>query len=187
MNSHLQLLQGIQNKKIEAFEELYKLYYSDATIFAQTYVYRLDIAEDLVQECIQLLWESSKSLNIKKSLKSYLYSAIRNKCINYLRHLQVEDKYRSKEMHAIQLSEAYDILEDEELIQKVKAAIDNLPEKSKLTFKMAVLQDMKYSEIAEELNISINTVKDSMKRAYRILREYQFDDYLKLVILLFMK
>jgi len=187
LNPQSDLLKGIQEKKVEAFEELYSLYYADITVFAQTYVYQQDVAEDLVQECIYTLWESAHSQHINKSLKSYLYSAVRNKCLNHLRHLQVEDKYRSKEMHAIQFSGSYDIVDDEELIGKIKAAIEDMPEKSRLAFKMSVLQDMKYKEIAEELDLSINTVKDHMKRAYRFLREYRFDDYLKLMIFLLLK
>jgi len=187
LNSQSDLLKGIQNKKVEAFEELYRLFYGDLTVYAQTYVYQQDIAEDLVQECFYTLWDSDYSQNINKSLKSYLYSVVRNKCLNHLRHLQVEDKYRSKEMHAIQFSESYDILDDEELIGKVKAAIEYLPEKCRLTFKMAVLQEMKYIEIAEELDLSVNTVKYHIKNAYRILRKYRFDNYIKLMLFLFME
>jgi DNA-directed RNA polymerase specialized sigma subunit, sigma24 homolog len=104
LNSQSDLLKGIQEKKEKAFEELYRLYYADLTVFAQTYVYQLDIAEDIVQESYYQLWESASSQRITKSLKSYLYSTIRNKCLNYLRHLQVEDKYRKKEMDAIQFA-----------------------------------------------------------------------------------
>lgn len=187
MNPQSDLLNGVREKSAEAFEELYKLYYADLTVFAQGYVYQQDIAEDLVQETIYQLWETASSQRITKSIKSYLYTSIRNKCLNYLRHLKVEDKYRKKEVDAIQFSGVYEMVDDEELIEKIKLAIEDLPEKCRLTFKMFVLQDMKYKEIAEELNLSINTVKDHMKRAYRFLREYRFNDYFKLVILFLFK
>ncbi|PCH71466.1 MAG: RNA polymerase sigma-70 factor [Bacteroidales bacterium] len=187
LNPQSDLLNGVREKSAEAFEELYKLYYADLTVFAQGYVYQQDIAEDLVQETIYQLWETASSQRITKSIKSYLYASIRNKCLNYLRHLKVEDKYRKKEVDAIQFSGVYEMVDDEELIEKIKLAIEDLPEKCRLTFKMFVLQDMKYKEIAEELNLSINTVKDHMKRAYRFLREYRFNDYFKLVILFLFK
>lgn len=187
LNSQSDLLKGIQNKKVKAYEELYQLYYSDLTVFAQTYVYQQDIAQDIVQETIFHLWETELSTTINKSLKSYLYSSVRNKCLNHLRHLQVEDKHRTKEMEAVQFSGAYQMVEDEELIGRIQDAIEDLPEKCKLTFKMSVLQDLKYKEIAEELDLSVNTVKDHMKRAYRFLREYHFDDYLKLLVFLILK
>ncbi len=187
MNSQSNLLKGIQNKKVKAYEELYHLYYSDLTVFAQTYVYQQDIAQDIVQDTIFHLWETDLSTTINKSLKSYLYTSVRNKCLNHLRHLQVEDKHRTKEMEAVQFSGAYQMVEDEELIERIQAAVEELPEKCKVTFKMAVIQDLKYKEIAEELDLSVNTVKDHMKRAYRFLREYHFDDYLKLLIFLILK
>lgn len=183
----MDLLKGVQKKKSEAFEELYRLYYSDLTVFAQTYVYQLDIAEDIVQEAFFQLWDTSLSQGITKSLKSYLYTLIRNKCLNHLRHLQVEDKYRKKEVEAVHVSGLYEMIEDEELLSRIKEAVDSLPERCRETFKMSVLQDMKYKEIAEELDLSVNTVKDHMKRAYRFLREYRFGDYLKLMILLMLR
>lgn len=187
MNSQSDLLKGIQEKKEKAFEELYRLYYADLTVFAQTYVYQLDIAEDIVQESYYQLWESASSQRITKSLKSYLYSTIRNKCLNYLRHLQVEDKYRKKEMDAIQFAGNYEMVDDEDLIGRIKHAVEDLPEKCRITFKMCVLQDMKYKEVAEELGLSVDTIKDHMKRAYRFLRQCNFDDYLKLMILLLIR
>lgn len=183
----MDILKGVQKKQSAAFEELYRLYYSDLTVFAQTYVYQLDVAEDIVQEAFFQLWNTSTSEGITKSLKSYLYTAIRNKCLNHLRHLQVEDKYRKKEVDAVHISGAYELVEDEELISLVKQAVESLPEKSRQTFKMCVLQDMKYKEVAEELGVSVHTVKDHMKRAYRFLREHRFDDYLKLMVLLMIR
>ena len=172
---------------MEAFEELYRLYYAELCIFAQTYVYQMDIAEDIVQESFYQLWDTTASQRITKSIKSYLYSVIRNKCLNHLRRLQVEDKYRQKEMEAIKFASNYEMVEDEELIERVKQAVEELPEKCKLTFKMCVLQDMKYKEVAEELGLSVDTIKDHMKRAYRFLRQHKFDDYLKLMILIITK
>jgi RNA polymerase sigma-70 factor (ECF subfamily) len=187
LKSQSELLKGIQEKRIESFEDLYHLYFADLVVFAQSYVYQQDIAEDMVQECIFQLWDSKTSLGINKSVKSYLYSSVRNKCLNHLRRLQVEDKYRQKEMQAISLMGNYELVDDEELIEKVKAAIDQLPEKCRETFKMSVIQDMKYKEIAEELDVSINTVKDQIKRAYRFLREHRFDDYLKVLVFLMLR
>ena len=184
LNSRQDLVKDIQEKKVEAFEELYRLYYEALTVFAQTYVYQMDIAEDIVQESFFQLWDTDVSTRIHKSIKSYLYAAVRNKCLNHLRHLQVEDKYRQKEMEAISFSGSYEMLEDDELIEKVKKAVEELPEKCKLTFKMCVLQEMRYKEVSEELGVSIDTVKDHMKRAYRFLRKYRFDDYLKLMMII---
>jgi RNA polymerase sigma-70 factor (ECF subfamily) len=101
-----------------------------------------------------------------------------------LRHLKVEDKYRQKEMDAVNFAGNYEMVNDELLISKIRDRIEDLPEKCRIAFNMAVLQEMKYKEIAEELDLSINTIKDHIKRAYRILREQRFDDYLKLLICL---
>ncbi|MCT4602927.1 MAG: RNA polymerase sigma-70 factor [Marinifilum sp.] len=184
MNSQVDLLKAIQERKVEAYEELYHLYYSKLTLFAQTYVYQKDVAEDLVQETFYKLWENAENQRITSSIKSYLYSAVKNKCINHLRHLKVEDKYRQKEMDAVNFAGNYEMVNDELLISKIRDRIEDLPEKCRIAFNMAVLQEMKYKEIAEELDLSINTIKDHIKRAYRILREQRFDDYLKLLICL---
>lgn len=187
LSSQSNLLQGIKERRVEAYEELYHLYYSKLTVFAQAYVYQQDVAEDIVQDTILKLWESSSKQKITSSIKSYLYASVRNKCINHLRRLKVEDKYRSKEMDALKFSGNYEMVDDDELITKIKQAVEDLPEKSRIAFTMAVLQDMKYQEIADELGLSINTVKDHLKRAYRMLREKKFDDYLKLLILFMLK
>lgn len=184
LNSQVDLLKAIQERKVEAYEELYHLYYSKLTLFAQTYVYQKDVAEDLVQETFYKLWENAENQRITSSIKSYLYSAVKNKCINHLRHLKVEDKYRQKEMDAVNFAGNYEMVNDELLISKIRDRIEDLPEKCRIAFNMAVLQEMKYKEIAEELDLSINTIKDHIKRAYRILREQRFDDYLKLLICL---
>ncbi len=168
-----------KNGRIKFFEELYRIYYGNLILFAQSFVYQKDTAEDLVQEAFLHLWDSPPNEN--ESLKSYLYAAVRNKCLNHLRHLQVEDKYRKKEMEALQISETYDMLHDEALIEKIKLAVEGLPEKCKLSFKMCVFQDMKYKEVAEELGVSLDTVKDHMKRAYRFLKQYNFDEFLKFI------
>ncbi len=140
-------------------------------VYAMGFVSEQGIAEDLVQELIISVWEQDNNFINIKAFKSYLYNSVKNKCINYLRHLDVKDKYvqtilSDAENTAMPEEEA----EEQEMYRMVMKVIDALPERCKQVFELQ-MQGRKNKEIAEMLQISIETVKTQKKRAMKRLKD----------------
>ncbi|MEM6804582.1 MAG: RNA polymerase sigma-70 factor [Bacteroidota bacterium] len=155
------------------FETLFKSHFAFLVNFARQFVDDIDTAQDLTQKVFITLWEKRADIDPKQSIKSYLFTAVRNRCLNYIRD---QKKYRSKvldiEMADFEVAIEEDHFGEEELKQKIEAALSSLPEKCRLVFEMSRFQQMKYKEIAEELEISQKTVEAHMSKAIKSLRAY---------------
>ena len=152
------------------FEIVYKQYYSMLVGFSFQYVEDGDVAEDVVQEVFSNLWNQSDRIEIKTNTKSYLFGAVRNACLNHLKHLKVVDSHEKSSMQ----SEAYDpsdFLEMDELQSKIDTALAQLPEKRREIFEMSRFEGKKYHEIADELDISVKTVETQMSRTLKVMRK----------------
>ncbi len=169
----------LETGDIKAFEMIYNEQYKPLCHFAQRFVFDLDTAREIVQDVFFRIWEKRTSLPNDISLKSYLYTSVRNKCLDYLKHLNVEyeyEKMRGREVHESGNSSSnttdhpLDGIITEELENAIKDSIENLPDKCKEIFEMSRHRGLKYREIAEELNISIKTVETQMSRAIHSLK-----------------
>lgn len=172
---------------IKAFEKIYNDYYESLVRYAQRFVCDLDNSREIVQDVYVKIWGKRKTLLGEKSLKSYLYRAVRNKCLDYLKHLNVESEYEKMRVTEIQesgygvfISEDHPLngLITEELRNAIQRTIENLPEKCREIFKLSRDEGMKYREISEELNISVKTVETQMYRAIKSLKE-QLSGFIK--------
>jgi len=137
--------------------------------FAYQYVEDHDISEDIVQEVFSKIWNNSEEIDIRTNVKSYLFGAVRNACLNHLRHEKVKEIHIREARHEVIDGEAF--LEMDELQQKINTALDQLPEKRRQIFELSRFEGKKYYEIAEELNISVKTVETQMSRALKVMRE----------------
>ena len=160
----------------KSFKQLFNDYYGALCNFAYRFVNDMDVAEDVVQEVFVRLWQKRKQLNIETNIKNYLFSSVRNKSIEKLRRLKIEDKYykETKYINNQEVFSAADKPEESEKyvrISKLYDSIDKLPHKCKTIFKMAKIEGMTYNEIATELEISVKTVESQMRRAFILLRE----------------
>ncbi|RXQ96720.1 RNA polymerase sigma-70 factor [Ancylomarina salipaludis] len=164
------LMLGLSNRDKRAYAILFETYHAPLFRFAETYVCCPGLAEDIVQEVFIKLWENS-SRRISKSIRSYLFLMVRNACIDYLRSVQVEDKKMQKLFEAQIVSDSVDLDIDDHISQKIKEAINELPEQCREVYQMSVFDGLKYSEISEELNISVSSVKVQVYRAKNSLRE----------------
>ncbi|GAB3652383.1 RNA polymerase sigma-70 factor [Echinicola sediminis] len=146
--------------------------YTKLVLFANQYIYQEAEAEDIVQEAFVKLWHKREDLKNDKveSLRSYLYQTVRNKALNYLKHHQVKEAYQHQlDPAAVQYSLMNTILQTEVLVE-IHKAIEELPVECQKVAKELFIQGKKYTEVAEELSISINTVKSQRKRALTLLR-----------------
>lgn len=164
----------------KAFEYIFKSYYALLCTYAFDLVKDDELAEDVVQEILIKVWENRGKIDIRTSLKAYLYRSVYNHCINSLKHIQViknlEDKYTEDTL----LNVDFVLLTDEEytldgyfyegLELDIEEAIQSLPEQCRIIFQMSRFENLSYEEIARKLDISVNTVKTQMRRALEKLR-----------------
>jgi RNA polymerase sigma-70 factor (ECF subfamily) len=176
---------AIQSGQTNAFEMLFKTYYQPLCRYANSYLKDPDDAEEIVQAAFIGLWEKRKAISIESSLKSYLYRAIRNSCLNQLKHEQVKQKYFAQETQndEAQSAPADHLAIHSELEDKIQAAIQTLPEQCRLIFTMSRFEELKYQEIADQLNLSVKTVENQMGKALKIMRA-QLKEYLPLLAIL---
>lgn len=165
---------------LKAFEMLYNEQYTPLCHCAQRFVFDLDTAREIVQGVFVCIWEKRTSLPSEISIKAYLYTSVRNKCIDYLKHQNIENEYKKKwfkevlkhndnSLHTI--DHPLDGLITKELENTIKDAIKNLPEKCREIFELSRFKGLKYREIAEELSISVKTVETQMSRALEKLKK----------------
>jgi len=170
------------------YEALFRIYFPSLCYFAQKYIADLDSCKEIVHKVFVSIWEKREEFDFDKSAKSYLFTAVYNRCIN---HIRDQKKFLSdgtidafEEYSAINMDT--DHLEVAELESRIWKIINGLPEKCREIFVLNRFDGKKYAEIAEELNISIKTVETQMSKALKILRD-NLIDYLHLFIIFIIK
>ena len=160
----------VGNRK--AFEKLYSDYYEKLCVFLLGYTHDETVVEDVVQDVFIKIWTNRKKINITTSLNSYLYKVTYITLMSKYRELKKNNNMLSSYYYTalIQASETED---DDKilLMKKLKICIENLPERSKEVFQENKISGLKYSEVAEKLNISIKTVEGHISRALRYIRD----------------
>ena len=151
------------------FKSLFDLSYVGMVQQATFYTNDFAVAEDVVQEVFVRLWEKRGELKNVQNLEGYLLLSVKNRCLNYLEHQQVVDKY--KQYCLLQEIQDDDDEDPEQFIEDIGKLLDKLPEKRKMVLELCVIESKSYAEIADLLGISLNTVKDHVKKAYAFLRE----------------
>lgn len=182
------LLDLLRKDKQMAFRKLFDQYYSLLCAIAYHYVNDTSVSETLAEDALLSIWEKHEDITFTTSLKSYLMRSVRNKSIDYLRSSRLEQSFFDIEEFGnysfISEEEVFEKYLLAELEEKIQDAINALPEESRKVFIMSRFDEKSYQEIADHLNISINTVKYHMKRALSLLRD-ELKDYLVVTIVLY--
>lgn len=156
----------------QAFRILFDEYYSSMCLYANAMLHDLELSQDIVSDCFVRIWERRENIEIESSIKYYLLLSVRNAIYSYMR----SPESRRTDIDTIisilenTPTEEYN-LEKDETILLVSELIEQLPEQRKNILQLAAFNHKTYSEIADTLNISVNTVKTQMARAYRFLRD----------------
>ena len=153
----------------KSFELLYHDLFPPLVVFAKKYIGDDSVSEDLVQDVFISLWHNSSKIEIHTSLKSYLYSTVRNSAVNYLNKKAVEEKRFNKFLPEESLWDE-ELTLSQDVYHHVYNAIEILPRKSQEVIRMS-LNGMSISDIQEELGVSQNTVKTHKRIAFSKLRE----------------
>lgn len=171
----------------KAFEEVFNTYYQLLCNYACSMLKDIDEAEEVVQNMFFNIWSKRESLQVNTSIKSYIYRATHNDCLNKIKHGKVRNVYAQdyKSSMSIQDHDSAQVLQAKELGNTINKAIDSLPEQCGLVFKLSRFENLKYQEIADRLSISVKTVENHMGKALKILRT-ELKDYLHIIIYLFL-
>jgi len=164
------IINAIREGNTVAFQHVFDSLYESLCGYAFSVLRNSAEAEDVVQSAFMKLWEKRDVLEIRQSVKSYLFRAVYNQCLNQIEHRAVKSRFQAySQLEATELSGETEPFPDE-LDQKVRVAVDNLPPQCKKIFMMSRYEGLRYPEIASRLNISVNTIQNQICKALRILR-----------------
>ena len=161
------LWEDIKKGNVKSLNRLHEIYFHQMCLFAKKTVTDNHLVENIVSDCFIKLWENKKKIEIKTSLKSYLYRMLRN---------QIIDHYRGKQEIMELTNDVPDIadelvFDEQQRYAKLYRVIAKLPAQRKQVLELAVFESLTYQQIADKLGISRNTVKTQISRAYRFLKE----------------
>jgi RNA polymerase sigma-70 factor (ECF subfamily) len=181
------VIASLKNSIEYRYEEMFRTYYSSLCYFAQKYVADMDACKEIVHNVFVLIWEKRSEFDFEKPAKSYLFTSVYNRCMNYLRDRK---KFIDHEVSEITPEHSgvinQDHLESAELESQIWKVIRSLPEKCREIFMLNRFEEKKYAEIAQRLNISVKTVEAQMSKALKILREH-LKDYIHFLIFFILK
>ena len=161
------------------FNLLFNTLFTPLCLFANKFVNDIEISKDIVQEVFVRVWNKKILFNDEVVVKSYLYSSVKNKSLDYLKsqHFKVKSDIKIEELKKVEANTFFlrevMLTETHEIIA---AALDKLPLKSKEVTKLSI-SGLSNQQIAEELDISVNTVKTQKRIAYQKLRTFLKKDY----------
>lgn len=176
----------IRNGNEAAFEKIFKMYFKNLHAFAYTFMKDTDIAEEIVQNVFFRIWEKKDQLQIDDSLKAYLYRSVHNESLNHIKHLKVKNSFQLQYSDHMESSnpDASSNMMASELENDIQKAINELPQQCRTIFQMSRFEQLKYQQIADQLNISIKTVENQMGKALRVLRT-KLVEYLPFLLFLY--
>lgn len=163
------------------FENVYRCYYKGLCSFGSQYV-PLEEAEEIVQDTMMWLWENREDLNSELSLKSLLFTIVKNKALNNIKHEDIRRKVHSTIAEKYREEfESPDFYLNNELFHLYKKALAKLPTDFQMVFEMNRMQHLTHKEIAELLNISPQTVNYRISQVLKLLRT-ELKDYLPILL-----
>ncbi|MDR1666862.1 MAG: RNA polymerase sigma-70 factor [Bacteroidales bacterium] len=164
-------------KDIGSFNRIFESHYEWACAVAMTFVHDLPVAEDIVSESFVAVWENRATIHT--SVRPYLMKVIRNKCLNHIRYLKAQEKLKDdvkmqmldyQENFILDSEHPFNYVDRREMNRLIEEAIDQLPPQCRRIFLMNHVEEKTYREIAEELQISENTIKTQLRIAFAKLR-----------------
>ena len=164
---------------------IFSQYYGAMVSYAHNFIRSKIECEDMVQEVFISIWEKKPTFPNEASLKGYLYKSIRNKCYDSLKHKRIRETYAKNVLPDLQNDNIFmkQVLE-EEIARELHQAIETLPIRKREIIKLS-LRNIKNKDIANRLNIKLQTVKTLKSQAYKILREKFRDSTIIVNYLLF--
>lgn len=170
------------------FEILFREHFTGLCYFARKYTGDLDSAKEIVHNVFFRIWENRSDFEWEKPAKSYLFTSVYNRSLNYIRdNRKLIRQENFQDFHWIADESAYsENLETAELENRIRQTLQRLPEKCRQIFELSRFEQKKYTEIALQLDISVKTVETQMSKALHMLRQ-ELKDYLTVLVLMLIK
>ncbi|MDD7886253.1 RNA polymerase sigma-70 factor [Flavivirga sp. 57AJ16] len=171
---------------MKEYKSLFNKLYTSLCLFANNYLENLEVSKDIVQDVFIKIWEDKIEFKNENTIKSYLYTSVKNKSLDYLKSKRVKttDHFSIDEMEQLETEPFFlrevVILETSKIIEE---AINTLPNRCAQVIRLSI-KNYSNAEIAEELNLSVNTVKAQKKIAYKRLKPL-LKDYFILIAFIF--
>jgi len=185
-------MEAFRNGEEQALAYFFKLHSKSLAYFAGRMLDDKTEADDIVSRCFLKLWQKHTDFDSEQNIKAFLYISCRNACLDYLASLKVRTAGQQRYMEHLQHGEEtllYDVIQTE-VLDRLNKEIEALPEKMKVIFKMLYVEGKSTSEIAEELGLSIQTVRNQKTKAVDMIKNSLLkkgvSDAMQLAFLLFM-
>ncbi len=171
--NEVQLMEQLGSRDEAAFEQVFKTYFKSLHAYALSLLKEETTAEEMVQNVFFKLWERAEQLSVSGPVAAYLYRAVHNECMNYLKHQKVKETHRQFMVWHTKSNtdSASKKLAGKELEERLRQAINELPEQCRLIFQLSRFEELRYREIADHLDLSVKTVENQMGKALKLLRE----------------
>jgi len=171
---NMDLLTKLREGDEPAFIQIYNQYRSKIYTYAYQLCKSSDTAEEIVQEVFIKIWQKREQLNLELSFNAYIKKITLNHVLNHLKKVARERVLQEQIFHTIEVSSnrTDDDMMEKELRKIYEEAIDRLPHQKKIIYKLSRVEELSHDEIALQLNISKNTVKNHMVEASRSIRDY---------------
>ncbi len=155
----------------EAFVKIFRQYYANLVHFTARFIPDKSSCEDIVQEAFIRVWTNRKKLETDTSIRSYLISLVQNLALNELRHRKVKMQYQDMNHETILSLSPDEHMFFSELSDAYETALSKLEPEVRETLMLSRQEKMKYSEIAQRLNISVRTVESRISRGLKFLQQ----------------
>ena len=177
-NGHIST-EKIRQGDVNEFGRMFHTYYKDLCLYAEKITGCAHYAEDIVCNMFVRIWEKREQLHIHTNPEAYIVSAVYHDSINYLRRLKTEDRYREDIQYTMKYADLLhpessenplaDIL-TKELSEHIDHAIQSLPKQCREVFILNKIEGLSYEEVAQRLDVTINTVRTQITRAMKKMR-----------------
>ena len=179
----LLLIEGLRRRDKVVFDYIFNYFYSSLCTFSMQYLKNRNEVEDLVQDFFISLWMEARNIQIRSSLKSYLFTGIKNRCLDYQKHQKVVEKYRT---YILFSTEGYDnttehYFTESELRQAIQKSLEKLSPRGREIFELSRIKGFSNQKISEQLGISKRTVELQISNSLKVIRK-ELIEYLPLYL-----
>ncbi|MEN8118310.1 MAG: RNA polymerase sigma-70 factor [Bacteroidota bacterium] len=191
----IQIKIGLKRGDPSSFKEVFRLLYPRLKGYCKLFISNDSQVEDIIQESFISLWENKETIEINKSIESYVFVILRNKCLNFLKKQKLKDSKIDIEninitelqfLYQLDFTEKEEKSLEEQLIESFQNAVEELPEKMKIVFTKCKIEGKKQKVVAEELGIGVKMVEKHISKAKQQIRERLIKQYPALIVLIMM-
>jgi RNA polymerase sigma-70 factor, ECF subfamily len=167
------IIEGLERREKIVFDYIFNYYYSSLCAFSLQYIDDRKSVEDLVEDFFVYLWVEAPRVKIKSSLRSYLFTSVKNRCLDYQKHHKIAEKYRNFILFSTEkdTNSAEHFFAESELRQAIQTSLGKLPPRSREIFEYSRLNGLSNQEISDKLEISKRTVELQISNALKMLRK----------------